>query len=39
MLKDGEAAAKQEQKRKADEKEHVSNTEETYALVHHICDK
>ena len=29
MLKDGEAAAEPGQKRKADEKEHVSNTGET----------
>jgi len=39
MLKDGEDEAEQGQKRTADEKEHVSNTGETYALVHHICNK
>ena len=31
--------AEKGQKRKADEKEHVSNTGETYALDHHICSK
>ena len=39
MLKDGEDAVEQGQKRKADEKEHFSNTGETYVLVHHICNK
>ena len=31
--------AEKGQKRKADEKEHVSSTGEIYALVHHTCSK
>lgn len=31
--------AEKSQQRKADEVVHVSNTGETYALVHHICSK